>query len=77
MRDKRYTDLDTKRETMYAKKLVLHWDDQKVLCKIYNGTLDFPLNEFQNIPKYYFVNSNILTFLLWVFFFFQEIKGNR
>lgn len=23
MRDKRYTDLDTKRETMYAKKLVL------------------------------------------------------
>lgn len=72
MRDKRYTDLDTKRETMYAKKLVLHWDDQKVLRKIYNGTLDFPLNEFQNIPKYYFVNSNILTFLLWVFFFFKK-----
>ena len=69
MRDKRYTDLDTEREAMYAKRLVLHLDDQKVLYKIYNGTLDFPLNEFQSIPKYYFVNSNILTSVLQVFFF--------
>ena len=45
-----------------------------MLYKIYNGTLDFPLNEFQSIPKYYFVNSNILTSVLQVFFFFQEIK---